>query len=667
MALRWGILATGSIAHTFARAADASTLNDLVAVASRSRSRAEDFAAEHSAIRPCDGYEALLRDPEVDAVYVATPHPQHVEWTIRALQAGKHVLCEKPMGLNHPQVMAMVDAARESDRFLMEAFMYRVHPQTDRLTTLLSEGAIGTVGHLQASFGFNTPIRPDSRLFANSLGGGAIMDVGCYPVSAARLLLGGEPLSLTAHGHIGATGVDQWATAALHFDGGVTAHVATGITLALDNAINIYGSEGQIRVTNPWMGSAADGSWSFDLIRSGKDLERVTGQADPLYVMEIDEVARCIQDGRLESAHMSWADSRDNALVLDDWRTTIGLSFDSELPASHTGPLLGHVQKAPALAKPGMVQHLAKPVSRLVMGCDNQPGMSHAAVMWDNYLSLGGNCFDTAHIYGGGSMEALLGHWHEQRGLRDEIVIIGKGAHTPDNFPDRIAPQLEQSLERLRTDHVDVYFLHRDNTDIGVDEFVDAVNDEIRAGRIGAWGGSNWTLERIQAANDYAARTGLQGMSAVSNNFSLAQMIEPLWPGVETATGSAFRSYLTDNEIALMPWSSQARGFFTPWAETVMEATGRENPVLTSVQPTMTELARTWFSEENFERRRRALALANERGVEPIQIALAYVINQPFPCFPLIGPRQIAETRSSLAAIDIELSPVECRWLNLEE
>jgi aryl-alcohol dehydrogenase-like predicted oxidoreductase len=119
--------------------------------------------------------------------------------------------------------------------------------------------------------------------------------------------------------------------------------------------------------------------------------------------------------------------------------------------------------------------------------------------------------------------------------------------------------------------------------------------------------------------------------------------------------------------MVLMPWSSQARGFFTPWAEEVMRHTGRENPVITGVQPTMAELAETWFSEENFERRRRAVSLAAEKGVTPIQIALAYVINQPFPCFPLIGPRQIAETRNSLAALDIELSEAECRWLNLAD
>ena len=363
---------------------------------------------------------------------------------------------------------------------------------------------------------------------------------------------------------------------------------------------------------------------------------------------------------------MSWTDSQGNARVLDDWRRAIGLTYDSERPESHRRPLPGRPRRHAQPALAAAVPHLDKPVSRLVMGCDNQPSMSHAAVMWDNYLDMGGNAFDTAYIYGGGSMETLLGHWHRQRGVRDEIVVIGKGAHTPHNRPTFVAPQLAESLTRLQTDFVDVYFLHRDNLEVPVGEFVDAVNEEIDQGRIRAWGGSNWTLERIRAANDYAVKNGRQPMSAVSNNFSLAHMIRPLWPGVETATSTEFRQYLTTSGMALMPWSSQARGFFTPWAEAVMAQTGRENPVITSVQPTMAELASTWFSEDNFERRRRAVELAANRGVTPIQIALAYVIRQPFPCFPLIGPRQIAETRSSMAALDIELSGAELAWLNLE-
>ncbi|MGE0622188.1 MAG: aldo/keto reductase [Pseudomonadales bacterium] len=665
MTLRWGILATGAIARTFARAAARSSTSMLVAVASRDAARAEAFARDHGGVRAHTGYDALLADPEVDAVYVATPHPQHADWTIRALEAGKHVLCEKPLGLNHAEVMAMVDAAEQSDRFLMEAFMYRCHPQTDALLRLVRDGAIGPVRHLEASFGFRVPVNTDSRLFANALGGGGILDVGCYPVSAARLLAGAEPVRVAAGGHLGPSGVDHWAAGLLTFDNDMTAHVATGITVVLANTLTVFGESGRIHLPNPWKCADADGHWQFEVHRDGAEPELVRGQAAPLYQLEIDHVADRIQAGARESERMRRADSLGNARVLDDWRRAIGLTYESERPATHRGPLPGRTVRPPEPARAGTIAGLDRPLSRLVMGCDNQPSMSHAAVLWDNYLTLGGNAFDTAHIYGGGSMETLLGHWHRQRGIREDIVIIGKGAHTPHNRPEFVSPQLDESLTRLQTDCVDVYFLHRDNTDVPVGEFVDAVNAEIDRGRIRAWGGSNWTLERIKAANDYAASAARRPMSAVSNNLSLAEMIRPLWPGVETARSAAFRAYLQSTGMALMPWSSQARGFFTPWAETVMAATGRENPAITAVQPTMAELAGTWFSEENFERRRRAAELAESRGVSLIQIALAWVVNQPFPCFPLIGPRQIAETRSSLAALDIELSPAELAWLDL--
>jgi len=669
MTLRWGLAGTGNIARTFANALGSSATSTLAAVASRTADRAEGFAAEYADPGPVLAldYDTLVDHKDIQAIYVATPHPQHADWVLRALRAGKHVLCEKPMGLNYPEVMAMVDAAADADRFLMEAFMYRCHPQTRELQSLLEGGAIGTVRQIRASFGFSTSPRPESRLFAPELGGGGIMDVGCYPVSAACLIAGGDPLSITAEGHLGDTGVDYWASATLTFAGGLSAQLATGITLELDNTLQIFGDDGRIQLANPWMGSDPEGRWSFELIRTGQAAEIIEGDAPPLYQIEIDHVAECIASGARQSPLMSHAESLRNARILDDWRRAIGLQYPMERAGQHRPPLATTFSRPGNLAKPGTIPHLDKPLSRLVMGCDNQPGMSHAAVMWDNFIALGGNCFDTAHVYGDGRMETLLGHWHSARNLRDDIVIIGKGAHTPDDHPSAVAPQLDESLTRLQTDYVDVYFLHRDNREVPVGEFVDAVNAEIDSGRIKAWGGSNWTLARVQAANEYAEKHGRQGMSAVSNNFSLAHMIKPLWPGVQTATEPDFRSYLSETGMALMPWSSQARGFFTPWAEEVMQQTGRENPVITGVQPTMAELAETWFSEENFERRSRAVSLAEERGVAVIQVALAYVINQPFPCFPLIGPRQISETRSSLAALDIELSPAECRWLNLED
>jgi aryl-alcohol dehydrogenase-like predicted oxidoreductase len=269
-------------------------------------------------------------------------------------------------------------------------------------------------------------------------------------------------------------------------------------------------------------------------------------------------------------------------------------------------------------------------------------------------------------------METLLGHWHRQRGVREEMVIVAKGAHTPDNFPDRVGPQLSESLERLQTDSVDLYLLHRDNPDVPVSEFVDALNDELRRGRLVAFGASNWTLDRVRAANAYAKRRGVAGFTAVSNQFSLARMVTPIWPGVEAASHPDFRRYLAESGIALLPWSSQARGFFTPWADTVLAEhahsaeSGRQPPEITTMQPTAAELTRTWLAPDNVERRNRAGRLADRYGVERINVALAYVLQQPFPCFPLIGPRTLAEIRSCVAALALTLTDEELRWLNLE-
>ncbi len=665
----WGIIGTGRIAREYANALMESQHNRLLAVASRRAEGAEAFALLYPEVVARQTCQQLLDDPDVDAVYIATPHPQHAEWTIRALQAGKHVLCEKPLGINHPEVMAMVDAAERSGRFLMEAFMYRCHPQTRRLIELMNDGAIGKLRHIEASFGFHAPFDAQSRLFANDLAGGGILDVGCYPLSAARLLAGGEPTSVAAHGHIGASGVDEWATALLQFENGLSAQIAAAVSVELDNSLNLYGSAGRIRLTNPWLCSDRQGNWGFELTRAGCEPERIAGQAPPLYLQEAQHVASKLHEGALESPLMSWQDSQNNALALDAWRSAIGLEFQRERPTSHPGPLLGAPprRRKDAPMSYGVIPGLEKSVSHLVMGCDNQPGMSHASIMWDRFFELGGNAFDTAYIYGDGQMETLLGHWHSRRQLRDELVIVGKGAHTPDNFPDRISPQLTESLDRLQTDHMDVYFLHRDNTEVPVAEFVDALNAEVNAGRIRTFGGSNWTLARIRAANDYAAARGLQGFSAVSNNFSLARMVAPIWPGVEAASAPEFRRYLVETGMALLPWSSQARGFFTPWAGAVIAEAARENPVITRMQPTVAELEGTWFAPDNFERRNRAGHLAEALGVEMINVALAYVLQQPFPCFPLIGPRTLAEIHSCTAALAIELTGDQLRWLNMED
>lgn len=666
MTVRWGILATGRIAGTFADAIAASHTAVLAAVGSRTRDAAARFVRDRVGVTPHGSYEALLADDEVDAVYVATPHPQHAQWTIKALEAGKAVLCEKPMGVNHAQVMAMVEAAREHDAFLMEAFMYRTHPMTERVVESVRDGAIGEVRHIDASFGFAAPFRADSRLYRNDLAGGGIMDVGCYAVSMCRLIARQEPEEVRAVASFAETGVDAWSAAVLRFPSGIVAQAATAVSVRLPNRVTISGSDGSIRIPQPWFCADGNGRWRFE-IRRGAEVEVVQGQAAPLYVHEVDAVSEALGRGARESPYMSWADSLGNARTLDAWREGIGLVFDLEQPERQTAPVHGRpLAVVEPVMRHGTVPGIDKPVSRLVMGCDNQPDIRHAAVMFDHYFERGGNTFDTAHIYGGGRMESLLGAWMANRAVRDDVVVIGKGAHTPANFPDGVAPQLDVSLERLGTDHVDLYFLHRDNLDVDVAEWIDVLNRECDAGRVHAFGASNWSLERVRAANAYARANGLRPFVAVSNQFSLARMVDPVWPGCVSASTPDWRAWLEAEGLALFSWSSQARGFFTPRFDAIRarESSGVDprygNP------PSDDEMRRCWFAEDNFARRERAVAMAAGRGVGPIVVALAWVLSQPFPCFALIGPRVLAETAESLTALNLALTHDELRQLHGE-
>ena len=351
---------------------------------------------------------------------------------------------------------------------------------------------------------------------------------------------------------------------------------------------------------------------------------------------------------------MSPDDTLGNMKTLDQWRKAIGLVYDEEKQERYTRTVANRelAHKSGHKMKYGRIQHLDKDVSRLVFGCDNQTSMAHGAVVWDDFFEHGGNAFDTGHIYGGGHQERLLGQWIKNHNIRDEVAVIVKGAHSPLCNPQDLTKQLHISLDRLQFEHADIYFMHRDNLDIPVADFIEELNSHVKAGRIKAFGGSNWSLTRVQEANDYAASKGLQGFSGVSNNFSLARMVDPVWAGCIHASDANSRAWFEKTQLALMPWSSQARGFFV-----------RGDRNFTADE----ELTRCWYADDNFARLERVQQMSKERGWSPINIALAYILNQPFPTFPLIGPRTISETHSSLGGLDIELTPDELKWLNLED
>ena len=211
--------------------------------------------------------------------------------------------------------------------------------------------------------------------------------------------------------------------------------------------------------------------------------------------------------------------------------------------------------------------------------------------------------------------------------------------------------QLDQSLQRLQTDYVDVYFMHRDNPDVPVCEFVDAMDAEVKAGRIrGPFGARTGPARVMEAAIDYAQRNGKQAPGALSNNFSLAEMLVPIWDGCVSCSDDQWKAWLTTCQIPNFAWSSQGRGFFTDRA-------GRD-------KRDNDELVRVWYSEKNFNRRDRAIELAHRLGRSPIHIALAYVLAQPFPSVPLIGPRTLHELEDSLSALKISLSAADVDWLD---
>ncbi|HEY1716473.1 MAG TPA: Gfo/Idh/MocA family oxidoreductase [Solirubrobacteraceae bacterium] len=250
MTAQWGLLSTARINDAFIAGVARSRRSAVLAVASRDLARAESYAAERGIGRAYDSYEALLADPDVDAVYISLPNSLHLEWTGRALAAGKHVLCEKPLGRRAADVRAAFDLADRHDRLLMEAFMYRHHPQTARLVELVSSGAIGRLRHIRASFSFRLSDPDDVRLSAE-LDGGALMDVGCYCVSAARLLAG-EPELVSGTQVLGGDGVDVSFTGWMRFPGDVAAHFDCGIILDDRHDLEVVGEEGSLFLADPW-------------------------------------------------------------------------------------------------------------------------------------------------------------------------------------------------------------------------------------------------------------------------------------------------------------------------------------------------------------------------------------------------------------------------------
>ena len=661
--IKWGILGTGAIAKAFADALQ-ETEGELVAVASQSLKRAEDFSKPYNC-SAIEGYQSLILLPEVEAIYVATPHTSHFELSAECLRNKKAVLCEKPMTINATETMALIDISRKNNTLLMEAFMYKIHPQTQQVMKVVQENLTSPL-NIRAEFCFAVDVPESHRLVNKELGGGSILDIGCYPMSISRHAVGAvhgknfmNPVSIEGQGELNSQGIDLNASAKLVFEDGSLAEIKSATNLSSASDVEISDGKTTIVLNQPWhCGEFTERKSQITLKKSNGDEESIDITTDKgLYALEIDHFSENLKNHNTESDLIPHNDSHGNMIALDTWRKALKVVYDEDRGERRQLPIISqntHRESLPTLSIPG----LDKELSRIVFGCDNQSDTNHAFAMFDHFYSKGGNVFDTAYIYNNGKSDFYLGSWMESRNLRDAVVVLGKGAHTPDCLPEKIRPQLEETLSRMSTSYLDIYCLHRDNESLPVEGFIDTLNELKNEGLIKVFGASNWSLERFKEANEYAEKEGKEGFTILSNNFSLAHMNHPVWPGCFSCSEDEYVNYLNEKQIAIFPWSSQARGFFLD----SQEFSGAAHVA----DPNREEQERVWGSEDNLERRSRCFELAQKKSVDPIQMALAFVLNQEFPSFPLIGPRNFFETESSLEATKIELSLEETSWLNLK-
>jgi D-xylose 1-dehydrogenase (NADP+, D-xylono-1,5-lactone-forming) len=288
MSVKWGIVSTAHINRLFLAGARQSEDVEILAVASRDRQRADEYARENAIERAYGSYDALLADPDVEVVYISLPNSMHVDWTVRALEAGKHVLCEKPLSRRSKEVERAFDVAERQDRLLMEAFMYRHNPQTRLLTELVAQQAVGRVRIIRAAFGFVAHDPANVRLSA-ALDGGALMDVGCYCVSGLRLIAG-EPERLMGEQAIGGDGVDVAFAGVMRFRGDISAHFDAGLALVSQDLLEVVGDQGTLRLTDPWHCRKP----GIDVIREN-ETERIEIEPTNSYRLEAENMSAAIR------------------------------------------------------------------------------------------------------------------------------------------------------------------------------------------------------------------------------------------------------------------------------------------------------------------------------------------------------------------------------------
>ena len=311
----------------------------------------------------------------------------------------------------------------------------------------------------------------------------------------------------------------------------------------------------------------------------------------------------------------------------------------------------------------GHIEGVDKPISRILQGTSEQEQAEESLL--DGVFELGVNAIDSAHVYGHGKSESMVGKWIESRGIRDQVVILTKGAHhTSDRkrvTPFDITSELFDSLARFRTNFIDIYILHRDDPTKEVGPIVEILNEHKAAGRIGIFGGSNWSIPRIQEANEYAYKHNLQSFTVSSPNYTMAEQVKIPWDDCITISGPKnedSRTWYAEQKMVLFTWSSMAQGFWSGrFTRDTFDAYKSNLPH---------SCIEAYAYEQNFTRLDRAQELAEEKNVSIPQIALAFIFNQPLNIFSLIGVYHPDECKTNIEALNIKLTQTELDWLDLK-
>jgi len=307
--LNWGLLSTAKINRALIKPLRASERNRLLAVASRSQFTADNYARDWKIPRAHGSYEALLADPDIDVIYNSLPNHLHAEWTIRALQAGKHVLCEKPLALSLPEVDAMSEAARASGRVLMEAFMYRHHPQTLRVKEIVESGALGKLQFIRGSYTY-TLVREGNYRTVKAMGGGSIWDVGCYPISYARLVAGAEPLEVFGWQVEGPGELEQTFVGQMRFPGDILFQFDSSFKAPLRAVMEIVGTQASLSIPTPFKPNL-----SSRLVLTGDGrAQTIKIKGEELYRGEVENMADAVLLG--QPPRMTLPDSRGNIAAI---------------------------------------------------------------------------------------------------------------------------------------------------------------------------------------------------------------------------------------------------------------------------------------------------------------------------------------------------------------